>query len=58
MSGGYFYHEGLGVDAAPEKALHWTQRAADHVDRDGQCNLAWFYEEGIHVPIDLDKAKS
>ena len=54
---GYFYHEGLGVEPNPEKALYWTQRAADHGDRDGQCNLAWFYEEGIHVSVDLDKAK-
>lgn len=54
---GYFYHEGLGVTPDPERALYWTQRAADHGDRDGQCNLAWFHKEGIHVPVDLDKAK-
>ena len=54
---GYFYHEGLGVEPDGAKALYWTQRAADHGDRDGQCNLAWFYEEGIHVCADLEKAK-
>ena len=27
---GYFYHEGLGVTPDPERALYWTQRAADH----------------------------
>lgn len=54
---GYFYHEGLGVKADPINALYWTQRAAEHGDRDGQCNLAWFYEEGINVPVDLERAK-
>lgn len=54
---GYFYHEGLGVAPDPAKAIYWTQRAADHGDRDGQCNLAWFYEEGIGVPVDLGKAR-
>ena len=54
---GYFYHEGLGVEPNSEKALYWTQRAAEHGDRDGQCNLAWFYEEGIHVLADPEKAK-
>lgn len=45
---GYFYYEGLGVEKDLEKALYWTRRAAEHGDRDGQCNLAWFYE-GDHV---------
>lgn len=54
---GYFYHEGLGVAPDPEKALFWTQRAAEHGDRDGQCNLAWFYEEGIGVAVNLEQSK-
>ena len=39
---GYFYYEGLGVEKDLEKALYWTRRAAEHGDRDGQCNLAGF----------------
>ena len=54
---GYFYHDGLGVEKNAEKALYWTQRAAEHGDRDGQCNLAWFYEEGLGVPVNLEKAR-
>ncbi len=53
---GYFYLEGLGVEKDLSKALYWTERAAEHGDRDGQCNLAWFYEEAIGVPKDMEKA--
>ena len=44
---GYFYYEGLGVEKDLEKALYWTRRAAEHGDRDGQYNLAEFYEDAI-----------
>lgn len=54
---GYFYFEGLGVEKDLSKAFYWTQRAANHRDRDGQCNLAWFYEEGIGTSIDIEMAK-
>ena len=54
---GYSYLEGIGTDKNLEEALYWTQRSANHGDRDGQCNLAWIYEEGLGVEIDLDKAK-
>ena len=54
---GYFYYDGLGVEKDLGKAWYWTQRAADHGDRDGQYNLAWFYEEGIGTEPDLEKAK-
>ena len=54
---GYFYLEGLGVDKDLEKAFYWTERAANHGDRDGQSNLAWFYEEGVFVDANLEKAK-
>jgi len=30
--------------------------AADHGDRDGQCNLAWFYEEAVGVGQDMEQA--
>ena len=49
---GYFYLEGQGV-----KAFYWTERAALHGHWDGQFNLACFYEEGIAVPADLEKAR-
>lgn len=35
---GYFYYRGLGVEKDLAKALYWTQRAAEHGDRDGQYN--------------------
>ena len=54
---GYFYLEGLGVEKDTSKALYWTQRAANHGDRDGQYNLAWFYEEGIGVERNIEKAR-
>ena len=53
---GYFYLDGLGVEKDISKALYWTQRAAEHGDRDGQFNLAWFYEEGIGVDASTEKA--
>lgn len=54
---GYFYLDGLGVEKDITKALYWTQRAAEHGDRDGQFNLAWFYEEGIGVEANTEKAQ-
>lgn len=54
---GYFYLEGLGVQKDLEKAFYWTERAANHGDRDGQYNLGLFYEDGIGVERDLEKAK-
>lgn len=54
---GYFYLEGLGVPKDPARAFYWTERAAQHGDRDGQYNLAWFCEEGIGVTPDPDKAR-
>ena len=54
---GYFYLEGLGVPKDLTQAFAWTERAANHGDRDGQYNLAWFYEEGIGVEADPEKAR-
>lgn len=54
---GYFYLEGLGIEKDLEKAVFWTERAANHGDRDGQYNLARFYEKGIGVNADPEKAK-
>ena len=54
---GYFYLEGLGVEKDLSKALYWTERAAEHGDRDGQYNLAWFCDEGIGTEKDAEKAK-
>lgn len=53
---GYFYFDGLGVKKDLNKAVHWTRRAAEHVDRDGHYNLAWFYDEAIGVERDLQQA--
>ena len=54
---GYFYLEGIGVQKNLEKAFYWTERAAQHGDRDAQFNLGWFYENGIVVPKDLKWAE-
>ena len=54
---GYFYLEGLGVEKDLAKALYWTERAAEHGDRDGQYNLAWLYEEGLGVEKDMEKGR-
>ena len=54
---GYFYYRGLGVGKDLAKALYWTQRAAEHGDRDGQYNLATLYENGEGVAKNMDEAK-
>lgn len=54
---GYFYLEGLGVEADASRAFEWTKRAAEHGDRDGQYNLGCFYEEGVGTAPDLEQAK-
>ena len=54
---GFCYLEGIGTEKDYEKALYWTERSANHGDRDGQCNLAWIYEEGFGVKKDMEKAK-
>lgn len=54
---GYFYFDGLGVEKDLSKAFYWTERAAQHGDRDGQYNLAWFYEEGLGTAPDMERAK-
>lgn len=54
---GYFYYRGLGVEKDLAKALYWTQRAAEHGDRDGQYNLATLYENGEGVAKNMDEAK-
>ena len=54
---GYFYLEGIGVQKNLEKAFYWTERAAQHGDRDAQFNLGWFYENGIVVPKELKWAE-
>lgn len=54
---GYFYYRGLGVEKDLAKALYWTQRAAEHGDRDGQYNLATLYENGEGVAKNTDEAK-
>lgn len=53
---GYFYLEGIGVDKNLERAFYWTERAAEHGDRDAQCNLAEMYEKGIGTDCDMEAA--
>lgn len=56
---GYFYWEGQGVEKDITKAFYWTQRAAEHGDRDAQYNLAeMFYEAGVVVEKDFTAAKA
>lgn len=54
---GYFYLEGIGVEKNLEQAFYWTQRGAQHGDRDAQMNLAEFYANGLFVEKNLDLAK-
>lgn len=55
---GYFYYNGLGVNKDLEKTFFWTERAAEHGNRDAQNNLAeLFYAEGVVVEKDIEKAK-
>lgn len=53
---GTFFMRVLASKKDLTKAAYWTRRAADHGDRDGQCNLAWFHEEVIGVERDLEQA--
>lgn len=39
-----------------EQTVFWTRRAADHGDRDGQCALAWLYENAIGTERDPEQA--
>ena len=54
---GYFYYRGLGVEKDLEKSRLWTQRAAEHGDRDAQYNLATLYENGEGVEKDTELAR-
>lgn len=54
---GYFYLEGIGVEKNLEQAFYWTQRGAQHGDRDAQMNLSEFYANGLFVEKNLDLAK-
>ena len=51
---GYFYLEGIGVQKNLEKAFYWTERAAQHGDRDAQFNLATVYKGNIIKNLIMD----
>lgn len=38
-------------------ARYSTRFFVEYGDRDGQCNLAWFYEDAIGVERDIEQAK-
>lgn len=57
MSSWLFLFRRIRVEKDLEKAVYWTKRAAIHEDRDGQNNLAWFYEEGIGIEKNIEEAK-
>ena len=42
-----FFYDGIGVEKDADKAFYWTQRAAEHGDRDGQFNLAYSMKKGL-----------
>jgi len=52
---GYAYLEGIGVAKDLAKGFYWTQRSAEHGDRDAQYNLACMYEEELGVTKDNEK---
>lgn len=54
---GYCYLEGIGTNKDFDKSLYWTELAAEHGDRDGQYNLAIFYEEGKVLGKTIEDAK-
>lgn len=56
MSSGIFLSGRLWGSKNLTQAFYWTERAAQHGDRDAQFNLGWFYENGIIVPKDLEIA--
>lgn len=57
MQLGYCYLEGIGTNKDFDKSLYWTELAAEHGDRDGQYNLALFYEEGKVKGKTIEDAK-
>ena len=54
---GLCYNQGWGTPIDKDKALYWTQKAAEHKDPMGLHNLGVHYRDGDHVPIDLKKAR-
>lgn len=53
---GYAYLEGIGIKKDLEKGFNWTEKAANHGDRDGQFNMGYLYENGIGTNIDMKRA--
>ena len=53
---GYFYCNGLGVEADGEKAVAYYTLAAEQGISDAAHNLGWMYEHGVGVEQDLRKA--
>ena len=51
------HYDKLCAEQNLKETVRRMRRAADHGDRDGQCNLAWFYEDGIGVERDTEQAE-
>lgn len=51
-----FYHDSLCANKKIENTVYRTRRAADCGDRDGQYDLACFYEDAVGVERDMEQA--
>jgi uncharacterized protein len=49
---GYFFEQGVGTAASPERALEAYRRGAEAGSAAASNNLGWFYEHGIAVGKD------
>lgn len=53
---GELYHEGLGIEADIDRAIHWYTRAAEQGHVDAQNNLGIIYADGDEVSPDYRTA--
>eukprot|EP00658_Telonema_sp_P-2_P019538 TRINITY_DN17714_c0_g1_i1.p1 TRINITY_DN17714_c0_g1~~TRINITY_DN17714_c0_g1_i1.p1 ORF type:complete len:240 (-),score=74.19 TRINITY_DN17714_c0_g1_i1:59-778(-) len=55
---GVWFKEGWSGSGQEDlkQAYEWTRRGAEQGDGEAECNLSAFFENGWHVPQDLDRA--